>query len=298
MMKSTTRIKKTCHRKKNPLFYMKKILIQLKYLKIFCNETDSFFNIYYNKDLFYLRHAFPKDAEKVNEMEKAIYCEEGSSENDIVNVENLTRWLTIHHKDAFLLIRRDTDTIIGAFGLWPIKPEIFEKIESGEIDDSTLLDSHLESDLEKEDKLHSHWYIGAIEVSKEYLENKPFNRFKRLAIMERLYLDGLKEWSQRKYLDENINLIAIAQSRAGENLLKGYDFSMVSNNESRHNVYTKTFSKNEIEPLFIDLQIHKFLGFLRKKYPIAYHFCFRLHWICHIKIKIAKILKWFLSPSS
>lgn len=141
--------------------------------------------------------------------------------------EVLESWWKGYRPGIHILIK--DGRIAGAFGIFPIKARIFDKILEGKTLESEIDGKSIVKECEREG--HGDWYVSGIVLDM---------KFRKSIAIKHLIADSLGKWLEEVGNPKRLRLAAFAYSRDGENLLRKFQFYEYRTKEetlSRYPVY-------------------------------------------------------------
>ena len=145
----------------------------------------------------------------------------------VTNVEQVVEWWEAYKSGNYLAVY--DGRVIGGIDIWPLKPEAYRKLLSGADEESiSSRDFQLKLPVRQSG---SYWYIGSISMLPRV------NKLHRAELIIRLLVTGLRDW-QSRLPSYPANLLALAWTRAGSNILQRNGFVRSARNP---NAYERVF---------------------------------------------------------
>ena len=159
-----------------------------------------------------------------NEIELLDYSQtdKDSYDTDAFSFELLKNMWKIYPYGANGLFDKNTNELIGACGLWPIKKTTFDEIIKGK---KTEMDINARN-IDK--KAKQYWYIGGIYLIPKYRKTNAIKIFLK---------EILTSWHKEVKSNNVISIFSSAYSKDGELLLKKMGFRFIKNKLSEYPIY-------------------------------------------------------------
>ena len=129
-----------------------------------------------------------------------------------VEFDKVLSWWKCYPKGVYVLYQQFT--VVGYLSLWPLRKQAFNDILAGKRRERAITARSICA--ENYQKPRTHWYISNIVIRGKY---------RKTVAIKILILESLRRWITEAKFDSGVKLCALAYSKDGEQLLRGFGFS-------------------------------------------------------------------------
>lgn len=166
--------------------------------------------------------------------------------------EQADKWLSQYSKGVFQAFDHRA-RLWGYFSLWPLTDDACNRLKRGEVGEEDLDETMIAPAAEAP---FTYWYIADILKQQGTFDSRVRPNVFSEYLKALMIFEGLRHLSRNRQVAPTFEMIALAVSRPGKQMLKDFHFQQVlptPPNAPKHPVYVRTFTRAALQLLLSEL---------------------------------------------